>query len=270
MVASMGIHEMTAAEQQHDKNPIDSYREKVISSYLTSVDFPAIYRFVNGEQVLPLPPVETAVGGVFIVGAYPSARFSRMERRIVPVGNLKMPFDPTEYPNGTNASARELDKKILEPLGLTRGQCWITNLVKPFLFKDEHVAHFGVFNSAYSMEPTRKRFEQFGKKSVPWIIEELQFAQPKLILTLGREVAGILLDVNGVKKRNDLLDYKVRDVNLGGVSYRIVHIPHPGILMRRNAKWDALHEKGIISLREEIRKIFGAKVSEEHSPRSTG
>jgi uracil-DNA glycosylase len=78
---------------------------------------------------------------VFIIGAYPSARFGVMGgKRDVPMADNLGPFEPERYFDGERVrlqnSAAELDKHYLVPLGVRREECWITDLVKVFLFKD--------------------------------------------------------------------------------------------------------------------------------------
>jgi hypothetical protein len=41
----------------------------------------------------------------------------------------------------------------------------------------------------------RDRFAELVERSVPWIVRELEAARPKLVSTLGSEVAGVLRGV---------------------------------------------------------------------------
>jgi uracil-DNA glycosylase len=232
------------------------YANEVRRSYCAAVKLPSDYHFATGEPVLPLPPAEIRRGGIFIIGAYPSAVFKSIKGRIVPVENLKMPFDVSEYPGGTNKSAKELDDNYLTPLGLTRRDCWITNLVKAFLFKKEHAAQFAVLGSAGPMAPTRERFEEYAAASLPWIEQELRIAEPRLIITLGAEVAGVVEGVRGDNRRLELLDYKVHSVRLVGREYAVVHMVHPGQLMRKHPKWIRIHQDGIKALRPFIQQLL--------------
>lgn len=218
---------------------LNEYRDDVRKNYSKSVGLPADYAFSNGKPVLPLPPVSTAVGGVMIIGAYPSAIFAKG----VPADNLQMPFDDTAYPGGINKSAEELDKEYLAPLGLARSGCWITNLVKVFLFKIGHAQAGG--------EETRSDFDAYARASLPWLEKELALAKPRLIITLGEEVAGIVTGTAGAE-RVKLLDYKIRTIKLNGREYKIVHMVHPGQLMRKNAKWLKIHQEGLKALRRII------------------
>lgn len=98
--------------------------------------------------------MQTATGGLMIVGAYPSARFesrpsvSRPGRqRLVPIADNLHPFAKEEYFDGVRVRRLESGKGIrthlLEPLGLVADDCWITDLVKVFLYKPDHVDSCG-------------------------------------------------------------------------------------------------------------------------------
>jgi uracil-DNA glycosylase len=233
-----------------------AYADEVRLSYSAAVNLSLDYHFATGEPVLPLPPVEVRRGGIFVIGAYPSAIFKSIKGRIVPVGNLKMPFDATGYPGGTNKSAKELDDNYLQPLGLTRRDCWITNLVKVFLFKREHTAQFVALGSTGPVAPTREKFEYFAAASLPWIERELRIAEPRLIITLGAEAAGVVEGVRGAGRRPELLDYKVHSVRLAGREYAVVHMVHPGQMMRKHPKWARVHQDGIKALRPVIQQML--------------
>jgi len=89
-----------------------------------------------------------------------------------------------------------------------------------------------------------------------WLEEELALARPRVVITLGAEVAGILREVKGSKKRNALLGGEVWPLELGGKTYQVVHLAHPGIVMRPASEWNPwprLHqEEHIPALREEL------------------
>ena len=191
------------------------YQDDVAHNYSKSLGLPSDYSFSNGKPVLPLPPVSAAIGGVMIIGAYPSAVFKRTAWAAVPIDNLKMPFDPTAYPDGINKSAQELDNEYLTPLGLSRHDCWITNLVKVFLFKQGHVQVHGEVKAMAARKGTRQDFASYAQKSLPWLEKELALAKPKLIITLGEEVAGIITGTDS-EARVELLNYRIRTIKLNG------------------------------------------------------
>jgi uracil-DNA glycosylase len=93
-----------------------------------------------------------------------------------------------------------------------------------------------------------------------WFEEELTIAKPRIIVTLGSEVAGILQGVRGRKGRNELLRGDVKEVRVGDKVYAVIHLAHPGIIMRpateRN-RWPLVHrEEHIPQAREAIEKIL--------------
>lgn len=232
---------------------MEKYKKDIEENYCIDIGLPDNYCFYNGNIVKPLPSTETATNGVFIIGAYPSAHFELINGRPVPSDNLKKPFDDSA--ESGNKSAKELSKKILIPLGISRKDCWITNLVKVFLFKDTHVNQFAILKSTIKSINTRGNFEMYAVKSLPWLYREIEMANPKIIITLGNEVAGILKNVKGTTKRNALLDYKIHKIKINDKEYNVVHMAHPGTLMRKN-RWTAIHKKSIEELRPQIETIL--------------
>lgn len=239
-----------------DPTKLADYQAEVLHNYNESIGLPENYAFLNGTPVRALPPVQAAVGGVMIIGAYPSAVFEYGNKRVVPVKNLNEPFDPAVSGDSKNKSAEELDQNILLPLGLSRDKCWITNTVKVFLFKPEHAAQFSALKSPLKGFSTRADFETYAQKSLPWLYREIEMAHPKLIITLGAEVAGIVRGVKGAEARSKLLNYQIGHLKIGQAEYRIVHFAHPGILMRKNPKWVKIHTLGVERLKTEIRDLL--------------
>ncbi|MEK6646678.1 MAG: uracil-DNA glycosylase family protein [Candidatus Firestonebacteria bacterium] len=238
-----------------EKYSLEQYKKDVIKNYCNSIGLPENYSFSNGKQVEPLPPVETTKNGVFIVGAYPSAKFDRDGKKTIPIDNLKKPFDDEIYikdgVKNRNKSGEELEEKYLKPLGILRNKCWITNLVKVFLFKKGH------YENELDSISERANFEQYAQKSLCWLDKEIEIAEPKIIITLGNEVAGIIGKVKGNNKRNDLLKkYEIKEITINNRKYKIIHMVHPGILMRNNEKWSKVHNEGIERLKPKINSIL--------------
>lgn len=247
---------ISAEIKNMDATKLTEYQADVSLNYSKSIGLPEKYLFLNGTPVKPLPPLQAAIGGVMIVGAYPSAVFERKNGRTIPANNLKEPFDPTVYGDSKNKSAEELEQNILKPLGVSRDKCWITNTVKVFLFKPEHVAHFTDFKSTIKGIPTRNDYEAYAQKSLPWLYREIEMAQPKVIITLGAEVAGVIRGVGVAEDRNKLLNYQISNLKIGQHEYHVVHFVHPGLLMRKNPKWMKIHNEGVKRLAPKIRKLL--------------
>jgi len=217
---------------------IDQLRRDILREYATSIGLPSDASYISGAPLRPVVPLDTG-SDVFIIGAYPSARFGVMNcERNVPVADNLGPFEPERYYDGEQVreqdSAAELRDYYLKPLGVDREKCWVTDLVKVFLFKKGHREKYerlGTQPSAgyYDREEV---FEALGGKSIPWIVRELKLAKPKLVITLGREVAGIITGTQGDVARNRLLSGEVKPIRIGDVEVDAAHLPHPGIVMR--------------------------------------
>ncbi len=226
---------------------VEEFRQKLFECYNRDVGLPDAYYFIDGNPVEPVAPRDTAQGGVFVLGAYPSAIFeTRNGVCDVPVANIARPFDLA------TKSGQELDDHYLWRLGLSRDQCWITNLVRTFLFKDGHVEKYKRLGCANLPPVTRHQFEMLARfqKNLDWLQMELEFAAPKAIITLGAEVAGILRRVKSQKARNALLGGNLQQVTVGDQTYPAIHLAHPGITMRtatpRNP-WPDLHKEHSIA-----------------------
>lgn len=187
-----------------------------------------------------------------------SARFEVVNGiQNVPVGDNLGTFESERYFDGyrvrTQASADELAVHYLQPLGLDSSMCWVTDLVKVFLFKPGHRAKYEKLKAPLPPGYERERFEQLAFSSLPWLERELTVARPHLLLTLGSEVAGIVRGLSGQRRRNTLLGPTISVLTVGAIDVPTVHLAHPGIVMRGNGggrnPWPAAHEAHIAELR---------------------
>jgi uracil-DNA glycosylase len=231
---------------------IAKLQRDILQDYASSVELPAKARYFGGARLRPVVPLDTATAGYFILGAYPSAQFETVgAENDVPVGDNLGPFEPQRYFDGrrvrTQASADELEAYYLAPLGISRSQCWITDIVKVFLFKEGHREKYARLGVTAPARYERERFEELASRSLPWIERELELACPRLVITLGSEIAGILRDVASPTRRNALLGSGITPVRFGGREFPTVHLAHPGIVMRKGDgtknPWPRLHEQ---------------------------
>jgi uracil-DNA glycosylase len=242
-------------------NRIRDFQKRLFATYKNDLSLPLRYQYIYGNPVQPIVPLDTSQGGVCIVGAYPSARFATIgSERDVPVGDNCRPFSTERYFDGSRVrtvdSGKELEQAYLAPLELRRSQCWITDLVRVFLFKKGHIAKCRRLGCEWPERETRSQFEEYAAQGMHWLAEELALAQPCLVITLGAEVAGILRQIKGSKKRNALLGGQVRPLELVGETYQVAHLAHPGIVMRPESErnpWPRLHqEEHIPALRDKL------------------
>jgi len=222
-----------------------SYQQRCFREYAASVNLPASYTYPDGNPIRPLPPLQTATGGIMIVGAYPSARFESRpscdgsgRRRLIPVADNLHPFAKEEYFDGTRVRRLESGEGIrtylLNEIDTKAEDCWITDLVKVFLYKPDHVDSCGAVMPSFAVQELRSKFMELGRKSLRWIEEECAICKPKLVITLGEEVAQV---VSGEQNANadDLLNRPISEPkSVGG--YPTLFVPHPDAC-RRSEKW---------------------------------
>ena len=244
---------------------IKSFQKKLFANYINDLSLPTKYNYLHGNPAQPVVPLDTAINGVLIIGAYPSAKFASIgSERDVPVNDLSCPFSTDRYFDGSRVrivnSGIELEEAYLKPLGLEREQCWITNLVRIFLFKDGHVKKYRRLGCDWPERETRTKFENYAQQGMGWLQEEISLAKPKVIITLGAEVAGILQNVKSRKKRNELLGGEMKKIEIGSVVYPVLHFAHPGIVMRKASErnpWPRRHrDKHIPEARNALRELI--------------
>ena len=235
-------------------------RKSIYESYAQSVGLDPGARYASGAPLRPVVPLDAARGGLLLTGAYPSARFQQIEGvRDVPVGDNLGPFENERWFDGVRVrkqrSAIELEKLFLNPMDVGRAQCWITNLVKVFLFKKGHRKKYEQLRASPPAGYRCECFRELGERSVPFLERELKLASPRLVVTLGREAAGVHHGVRSPPAQSALLVPAVTELRLGGMTLPTVHCAHPGILMRSapprsqdtsKNNWQARHETEFI------------------------
>lgn len=227
----------------------------ITREYAASVGLAPEARYVSGAPLRPVVPLDTAVGGVFVLGAYPSARFELVGGvSNVPVADNLGPFENERWFDGSRVrvqpSARELNDYFLGPLGIKRSACWITDLVKVFLFKEGHRLRYEKLGAVPPIGYERERFDELAHLSLPWIQREIALAQPRLVITLGSEVAGIVRGVAAAASRVALLQASVELFSWGSLEVPTIHCAHPGILMRPAGRnpWPERHRSQFIGV----------------------
>jgi hypothetical protein len=241
------------------KKQIRSYQQKCHREYLKNIGLPIDYTYIDGNPIRPVPPVQTVLNGLMIIGAYPSARFERRPSkknpkmyRTIPIADNLQPFGYEQYFDGiavrTLTSADGLHEYLFSKLGkVSFTTCWITDLVKVFLYKEEHVAACKDVDPKFTGIKTRDRFDEFAEKSITWIQEETKICKPKLIITFGEEVARV---ISGDKQSSTdaLLSSKIRESKyLPG--YKSIYLPHPDAC-RRSSKWLKRLDSSILSINQ--------------------
>lgn len=208
---------------------IQNFQQRLYSRYKHSLSLPPSYKYIHGNPVQPIVPVETRTKPVCIIGDYPSARLGTIgPEQAVPIEDVCRPFAVEPYFDGRRVrdEAPWLERFYLTPLGLRREQCWLTYLVKVFLFKDEHLAKYRRLNCAWPEGETYSHFRVLARQSLDWLTEELALIRPRLVITLGREVAEVLQAVPGFSPE-DLLGGHLQDLWLDEAVYPALHLDAP-------------------------------------------
>jgi uracil-DNA glycosylase len=235
---------------------------KIYTEYVASIGLSEDAAYIHGTPLRPVVPLDQGLGGLFVIGAYPSARFAQIGTvSNVPVADNLGPFESERWFDGVRVreqpSARELQDLFLTPLKLSRTDCWITDLVKVFLYKTGHIKKYKDLGATAPSGYTRDRFFELGERSVAWLERELEVAKPTLVVTLGAEVAGVLRGVRSASTQVKLLVPEVSPCRIGEQDYPTMHCAHPGILMRKGGgknPWPERHSKEFIpALRRALR-----------------
>jgi len=192
-----------------------------------------------------------------IVGAYPSARFESRQspktgrKRLIPIADNLQPFGTEVYFDGTQVrrleSAYGLNKFFLSPLSLTLEDCWVTDLVKVFLYKPAHYDSCADAVPGFCAPVLRDQFKELANFSLKWIEDEYKLCTPQIVVTLGEEVARAI--VGNTFSTEELLSVEAKHPEClnGATTYCC---PHPDGC-RRSDKWSDRMMAIVDRIREE-------------------
>jgi uracil-DNA glycosylase len=226
------------------KSQITQYQKDCFAQYKASIYYPAHYTYLYGNPINPLVPVEAPLNKVMIVGAYPTAKFYREDKyNDTPLADIDAPFANQTYFDGSRVrkvlSGDELNEVILKNIGVDRKDCWITNLVKVFLFKGGHIKKYHDLHKK-DISENRSHFKAYAKESIKWLNDEIDICQPKVIILLGVEVTQAIFNESAAKATARLTGDVFTKENKNYIC-----LPHPGILMRGHTDWPEKFENEI-------------------------
>ncbi|NPD47112.1 uracil-DNA glycosylase family protein [Lentimicrobium sp. S6] len=215
---------------------VTEYQKKCFKEYKTSIQYPSNYTYLTGASINPLVPIETTLNKVMIVGAYPTAKFQTIHKhKDTPIADIDAPFSNQIYFDGSRTrkilSGDELNEVILKQIGVNRKDCWITNLVKVFLFKEGHAAKYNNLDRK-DIKENRSQFKEYAYRSIYWLQNEIAICQPKVIILLGVDVTQAIFKGSKTKSTTRLTGEIFKNDNQNHIC-----LPHPGILMRKHTKW---------------------------------
>lgn len=241
---------------------IKEYQRDCFKNYKMDIGYPDNYNYLYGNPINVLVPIETSINKYMIVGAYPSAKFFTIDGiPDTPVADNDSPFSNESYFDGSRVrtipSGKELNDVILKKIGIERNECWITDLVKVFLFKEGHIDRYNKIIKTNLVE-NRSKFDEYARKSIKWLEKEIELANPKLIILLGIEVTKNILNISEVMAKSYLNGEKI-EKTIKEIQRNFVCLPHPGILMKKYDKnpWPERFKNEIAPKIKEVVKNIG-------------
>ena len=236
------------------KKEISEFQKRCYNNYLNELIekglVPKQYLFPFGNPIRPVIPTKTAINGIMLIGAFPSARFEVVDKMLIPCANNLSPFGEEEYFDGmqirVQESRRSLNENYFTKLNINPDKIWLTDIVKVYLYPDKHIENCLKVNPNINYVNTHKNFYKIALVSMNYLIEEIRICSPKLIITLGEIPARVL--TSDKKTNNDeLLKGSVASKNIEGNYYNIAHLAHPEIC-RINKEWKNKNDKALKSL----------------------
>jgi len=217
---------------------IQQYQKKCSKEYAKSIKFAEETSYLYGNPVRTVVPIETAIGKTMVIGPYPAAKMY-FEKDIpdVPLYDGIAPFSIEPYYDGSRVrssyTGQELSEVILESLEIPREHCWLTSLVKVFLFDDDHVKKYHRLGK--EIKENRSNYMDYANRSLNWIRQEIEIANPKIILLLGAEVISSILLISEQEALESMTG-KIIEKKIIWKNSNFICLPPPGVIMDRSAR----------------------------------
>jgi hypothetical protein len=217
---------------------IHQYQKKLSKEYMDDIKFPNDTSYLHGNPVQTVIPIETAIGKIMVIGPQPAPKvYFVNDIPDVPLYDATAPFSVEPYFDGSRVrssyTGQELSEVILETLEVPREQCWLTSLVKVFLFDDDTVKKYHRLGK--EIKENRSKFADYANKSLKWIRQEIEIANPYAIILLGEQVISSLLLVSAEEAR-DYMTGKVVEKKIIWKNSNFICLPPPGVILDRSAR----------------------------------
>lgn len=191
-----------------------------------------------------------------MLGVYPAlTKMGRFETDDGPI-NLPVEVEATSFAPGSS-SGREIDAAYLSPLGLSRDDVLFLDMFPHYLANtsgsgsggrsmwDNVQTYERVTGEQTAMKPRPQPDALLGRcRTMPGnterLAEQLEAHPRRLVFTLGNEAAAFIRGDDAAKAAQPHLLASPKDLVFAGRSSPVVHLPHPGIVMRRTPWRDRL------------------------------
>jgi uracil-DNA glycosylase len=205
---------------------------------MSSIKFPKENTYLYGNPVNTVVPIETAIGKIMIIGPQPAAKLYFVnDIPDVPLTDASAPFSVEPYFDGSRVrssfTGQELSEVILETLEIKREECWLTSLVKVYLFDDDHVKKYHRLGK--EIKENRSKFKEYANLSLQWIRQEIEIANPIAIILLGPEVISSLLLISE-EEALECITGKVIEKKIIWKHSNFICLPPPGVILDRSAR----------------------------------
>ncbi len=217
---------------------IHQYQKKCFKEYTESIKFPKETSYLHGNPVRTVVPIETAIGKIMIIEPLPAPRvYFEKDIPDVPLYDGLAPFSIEPYFDGSRVrssfTGQELSEVILETLEIKRADCWLTSLVKVHLFDDDNVKKYHRLGK--EITENRSKYMQYANKSLQWIRDEIEIANPIAIILLGEQVISSLL-LCTEEEALGFMTGKVVEKKIIWKNSNFICLPPPGVIMDRSAR----------------------------------
>lgn len=240
---------------------IQGYQKKCYRQYKKSIGYPSDRSFLWGNPVEVVVPIETATGGAMVVGFHPAAKtYEVKEQKEVPLYSTSLPYSNELYFDGKDVKSAGggyfLDE-VLARLKIERSHCWITSLIKLYLFSSKDVMKYNALGN-FKVAPDEFNFREWGQKSLPWLEAEIALANPKVMLLSGLETISMFFDVTPTKAKH-LIDGEMRELKFGRKTIPVLCLQEMQLMTNDNKRnpWPEVFERRVVPpAREKLPKLL--------------
>lgn len=237
-----------------------SYQKKCFRQYKESIGYPQERAFLYGNPVEVAIPVDLTTGKAMVIGFHPLAKTYEVEdQKDVPLYSTNFPFSTEKYFDGKQVitvPGREEMAVVLEKLGIKLEDCWLTTLIKIFLFSSKDVAKYNKLGN-FKVAPDEFNFKEYGAKSMSWIQQEINLANPQLIILLGLETISLFYDLSPTKAKH-LIDGELKEIKVGKKALPVLCLQDPELMISNNKRnpWPEVFENKVIPAAKKSLKKF--------------
>lgn len=239
---------------------VHNYQRKCFKQYKESIGFPEERTFLYGNPVEVAVPHEVVPNKAMVIGFHPLAKmFDVEDQKDVPLYSAGFPFGDEQYFDGkhvVNIPGRKDLEVVLGKLGIGMEDCWLTSLIKIYLFSSKDVAKYNSLGN-FKVAPDEFNFKEYGKKSISWIQQEVNLASPELIILVGLETISLFYDVSPTKAKH-LIDGELKEVKFGRKKLPVLCLQDPELMINNNKRnpWPEVFENKVLPTAKESLKSF--------------